>query len=76
MAKRTKDDTEAKEVVQTEVKKQKKEKKKDKGEKKQKSAGEATSASATFSLFGGKTNPDLEDVFSKGVSGFSELSVW
>lgn len=69
MAKRTNPEAEAPEVLQTEMKKQKKEKKKDKGEKKQKQAGGSVQpAPATFSLFGGKTNPDLDDVFSKGVS--------
>lgn len=68
MAKRTKSETEAQDIAQTEVKKQKKEKKKDKAEKKQKSDENAQPAPTTFSLFGGKSNSDLDDVFSKGVS--------
>ena len=72
MAKRSKTDVEGAAVVEKEVKKQKKEKSKAKTGADAKAPAVAP-ATATFSLFGGASNPALDDVFSKGVSGNFQL---
>jgi len=68
MAKRSKTDVEGAAAIEKEAKKQKKEKSKAKaGADGKVPAAIAVAAPATFSLFGGKSNPELDDVFNKGV---------
>jgi hypothetical protein len=67
MAKRSKTEVEGAPVVEKEVKRQKKEKSKAKAGADTTKAPAVAPTPATFSLFGGKSNPELDDVFSKGV---------